>query len=342
MESPKFVRLSLAAAMTLDLAQGRFYRDAKLYCINLLVTYDDGCAANCSYCGLSKVRPGKYDKKSFIRVKWPVHDIETVSERIAEKAVSGDVKRVCISMVTRRRAVEDTITISKVIREKSDVPISFLIAPTVVKEEDFPVFKNAGADKIGIAIDAVTNELFIRHRGKGVNGPHKMDRYWECFDEALKYFGKGNVGSHFMVGLGETEKEEVKAIQKVRDLGGETHLFAFFPEELSKLENTARPSIPKYRRIQLARYLIDNDIINVKQIKFNEKDEITDFGIEIDEYVQSGKPFMTSGCVGTDGEVACNRPFANEKPTEEPRNFPFLPDENDISKIKEEIWQYTK
>ena len=169
-----------------------------------------------------------------------------------------------------------------------------------------------------------------------------MERYWECFDEALKYFGRGNVGSHFMVGLGETEKEEVEAIQKVRDLGGETHLFSFFPEELSQLEHAARPSIPTYRRIQLARYLIDNDIITIKQMKFNDKDQITDFGIEIEEYILSGKPFMTSGCVGIDGEVACNRPYANEKPTEEPRNFPFTPDENDIAKIKEEIWQYMK
>lgn len=342
MESPEFVRLSLAAAMTLDLAPGKFFRDARLYCINLLVTYDRGCAANCSYCGLSKVRPGKYEKKSFIRVKWPVHESSLVSDRIREKFLSGDVKRVCISMVTRRQAVEDTITISKDIHSKCDVPISFLISPTVVKESDFPRFKEAGADKIGIAIDAVTEELFDKHRGSGVGGPHKMSRYWECFDEALKYYGPGEVGSHFLVGLGETEKEEVEAIQKVRNLGGETHLFSFFPEPFSKLENAGRPSIPKYRRIQLARYLIDNDVITTDQIKFNEHGQIIDFGIDIEEYIELGKPFMTSGCVGTDGEVACNRPYANERPSEELRNFPFLPEPDDIEKIRQEIWQNLK
>ena len=43
MESPEFMRMSLAAAMTLGFKQGLFYRNAKLYCINLLLTYDEGC-----------------------------------------------------------------------------------------------------------------------------------------------------------------------------------------------------------------------------------------------------------------------------------------------------------
>ncbi len=340
-ESPDYVRMSLAAAMTLDLAPGRFYRDAKLYCINLLVTYKDGCIANCSYCGLSKLRPGKYEKKSFIRVKWPVFHMDLISDRISEKVKTGAVKRVCISMVTRRRSVEDTIIISKLIRSKSDVPISYLISPTVVQAGDFPKFKAAGADKIGIAIDAVTEDIFNEHRGLGVKGPHKWQRYWDCFDEALECFGKGNVGSHFMVGLGETEQEEVESIQRVRDLGGDTHLFAFFPESASKLEDFPRPTLPTYRRIQLARYLIDNDIIRIDKMEFNKEGQITNYGIEIEEYLLSGNPFMTSGCVGNDGEVACNRPFANEKPSEELRNFPFQPDSEDIEKIKQEIWQYT-
>ncbi|MHA2015753.1 MAG: radical SAM protein, partial [Candidatus Thorarchaeota archaeon] len=44
-ESPEYVRTSLAAAMTIGKVPGRFYRDAKLYCINILLTYDEGCHA---------------------------------------------------------------------------------------------------------------------------------------------------------------------------------------------------------------------------------------------------------------------------------------------------------
>ncbi len=37
-ESPSYVRTSLAAAMTMSQIPGKFYRDAKLYCINILLT----------------------------------------------------------------------------------------------------------------------------------------------------------------------------------------------------------------------------------------------------------------------------------------------------------------
>jgi len=337
--SPKYVRLSLAAGITLNLIDGRFYRNARLYCINLLLTYAKGCTANCSYCGLSKVRPGEYESKSFIRVTWPVFPTEVVVDKIKDK--EKEIKRVCISMITRRESVNDTIRISRMIRKVSDIPISLLISPTVVLERDFLEFKEAGADKIGIAIDAATPILFEKHRGKGVNGPHKWDRYWKTFEVAIKYFGEGNVGSHFIVGLGETEKEMVQAIQKVKDIGGETHLFSFYPEAYSLLQNHPRPSIPTYRRIQLARYLIDEGISRLEYMKFDDKERIVDFGIDVTQYVESGKPFMTSGCKGKDGEVACNRPYANERPSEEPRNFPFLPSKEDIEKIKTEIWDYT-
>jgi biotin synthase-related radical SAM superfamily protein len=76
--SPEHLQMSLAAAMTLGLKQGIFYRDARLYCLNLLLTYPDGCRANCSYCGLQKSRDGDFHEKSFIRVPWPTYDVKTI------------------------------------------------------------------------------------------------------------------------------------------------------------------------------------------------------------------------------------------------------------------------
>ncbi len=339
MESPEYVRLSLAAGITLDLVSGRFYRNARLYCVNLLLTYRRGCTANCSYCGLSKIRPGDYEGKSFIRVSWPVFPTELVLERLSDK--ESEVKRVCISMITRRESVRDAISITRMIRERTDIPVSLLISPTVVLERDFPKFLEAGADKIGIAIDAATPELFERHRGRGVGGPHKWERYWRCFETAVKYFGEGNVGSHFIVGLGETEKEMVYSIQKIKDMGGETHLFSFFPEANSLLEDHPRPPLPVYRRVQLARYIIDEGIGRAEDMEFDGEGRIIDFGVDIEPYVDSGLPFMTSGCKGRDGRVACNRPYANERPSDEPRNFPFPPEREDIERIRRELWEYT-
>lgn len=334
-ESPEYVRLSLAAAMTLRLASGRFYRDARLYCINLLLTYSQGCAANCSYCGLSRGRTGKYQDKSFIRVDWPVHSLSTVIERL-RNSYAKHVERVCISMITHKRAVEDTIAITRSLKEAVFLPISLLISPTITDDLDLVNFKEAGADMIGIAVDAATKELFESHRGNGVKGPHEWERYWAVLEETARVFGKDKFGAHLIVGMGETEKEMVEAIQRVRNLGGQTHLFSFYPEQGSRLANEPSCNVDQYRRIQLARHLIDHDLSLSEGMKFDSMNRIIDFGLNanrLDQIISSGSPFQTSGCPGRTMEGACNRPFGDGPPSDI-RSFPFRLQKEDAEKVR--------
>lgn len=339
-ESPEYLRTSLAAAMTLGFKNGWFYRNARLPCINLLLTYSSGCIGNCGYCGLQMRRPGNYKDKSFIRVEWPVYKLTDIIQKISEK--EDKIKRICLSMITNKRAIKDTSDITGTLRWNLDIPVSLLISPTILKKNDFYNFFNSGADKIGIAVDCATPQLFGKIRGKSVKGPHKWNRYWKCYKEALEIFGKGNVGVHLIAGLGETEKEMINTIQKVYDLGGETHLFSFFPEGESLLANHPMPPIGQYRRVQLARYLIDEGIKRYEDFNFDDSGKLTGFGMTMEslyDYIKIGKPFMTSGCVGKDGEIACNRPYADCLPGPEIRNYPFLPDGKDIKQIMTEIWQ---
>jgi biotin synthase len=330
--------MSLAAAMTLDFKKGLFYRNARLYCINLLLTYQDGCIGSCAYCGLSKQREGEYKDKSFIRVTWPTYELGEIINRIVER--QNRIKRICVSMITNERAKKDVIEVVQRIREELDIPISLLITPTIVNKADLQNFKQSGVDRIGIAIDTATPELFEKFRGKEVRGPHKWSKYWKCFEEGVSVFGKRMVGAHWIVGLGETEKEMVTAIQKTYDIGGVTHLFSFFPEHHSVLSSHPQPPISQYRRIQLARYLIDEGIARSEKFSFNEEDKIVHFGIEGERLlniIDSGVPFMTSGCPDAEGRVACNRPYANSLPGPNIRNFPFVPEPQDIVKIKKEL-----
>jgi len=338
MESPHYVRMSLAAAMTLGFEPGLFYRNARLHCINLLLTYREGCAARCSYCGLSNARPGESSAKSFIRVPWPAYPLDSIIERISERRKT--VKRICISMLTRRRSVGHTIKICELLRSSFDIPVSLLVSPTVIAPEDMAAFRSAGADKIGVAIDLVTPTLFDRYRGRGAGGPHEWDTYWRCFTHAAQLFGDGNAGVHFIVGMGETEKEMCEAIQRVRDMGGRTHLFSFFPEANSAMSGHPLPPMDQYRRIQLARFLIDNKVGRVENFETSLTGRIVGFGISggmLEEIIDSGKPFRTSGCAGYNGEVACNRPYANSRPGPEIRNFPFCPNKSDILRIRRQM-----
>jgi len=334
MESPEYLRMSLAAALTLGLKNGSFYRGARLYCINLLLTYKKGCYARCAYCGLSGKRRREYREKSFIRVPWPTYPLDLIIERMREREQS--IKRICISMITHVKAKEDTKYVCSVIHKSLSIPISLLISPTVLKKEDLYDFKHAGADMIGVAIDLATKELFDRFRGKGIGGPHRWERYWSCLKQSIEIFGEGNAGAHFIVGLEETEREMCKAIQRVKDMGGSTHLFSFYPEGGSLLEDHPPPPMEQYRMIQIARFLIDEGIAREEQFRYGDDGEILDFGIDpalLEDIVNSGRPFMTSGCKGRDGQVACNRPYANERPGDNIRNYPFPPTPSDIQRI---------
>lgn len=337
-ESPEYIRMSLAAAMTLGFKKGIFYRNAKLYCINLLLTYREGCSARCAYCGLSNKRRGTYDEKSFIRVEWPTCLTAEVIQRIAER--QQRVKRICISQVTNKRCIPDSLTLCRQLRSSFDIPITLLISPTIVTRQDLLDFKAAGADKIGVAIDLATPELFDKFRGSGVGGPHHWERYLACLEEAIDIFGVRNAGSHFVTGMGETEQQMVDAIQMVQDMGGWTHLFAFYPEPGSAMCDHPMPDIDHYRRIQLARYILDEKMSRAEQFGYDQDGRIVDFGLtrqRMDGVIDSGQPFRTSGCEGYDGQVACNRPFANSRPGPEIRNYPFDPDEDDIQLIRKQL-----
>ncbi len=336
-ESPEYLKMSMGAALTLGFKKGRFYRNAKLHCINLLQVYSGGCTASCAYCGLSGKRSKNNGEKSFIRVDWPTLFIEDIIEKM--KINKHKFSRICISMITRKLASRDVIFILEKITAALDTPISVLICPTITNGDDLVRFKEKVVDKIGVAIDAATRQLFEKYRGNGVGGPHQWETYWDIYKKSLEIFGYRNVGVHLIVGLGETEKEMAHTIQNACDLGGGTHLFSFYPEAGSQMEICQPPSIEQYRRIQLARYLIDEGISQFADFHFNNSGQIIDFGISISDLngiIRSGQPFMTSGCRGNDGKVACNRPYANFPPPNI-RNYPFALNDEDIEQIEKQL-----
>ena len=246
-------------------------------------------------------------------------------------------------MVTNMRAPEDVKSILKKIKSRLKIPLSVLMTPTILTLKDVEDFKLCGADKVGIALDAAKEEIFETYRGKSVNGPHKWGKYWETIDSSIKIFGERNVGIHLMVGLGETEKEMLETIQKIYDKGGVTHLFSFFSENKSPMEKICQPPMGKYLRIQLARYIIDEGIGTFSDFSFDSDERLVTFNIPtklLDEIIDSGYPFMTGGCRGEDGKVACTRPYGNCLPGPDMRNYPFRPDGDDVLRIRENLFEY--
>jgi len=345
-ESPKYVQTSLAGAMALGLERGKFYRDAYPGSLNLLLAYQEGCRANCSYCGLARER-SQYEDETFIRVKWPAYELELITDilkRQAEENAQRQFGRICVSMVTHPQAADDCLKVVNALRRAVDIPVSILTSPTLIAHTKlfFVEAKNAGADRVGVAVDAATPELFDQWRGKTVRGPHQWSKYWKTVDDAVEVFGRDKVSIHLIVGLGETEQEMVQTIITAAQHGAQAHLFSFCPEPGTAMAAVEPPSLGQYRRIQLAAYMINNKLVSGDGFKFNEEGQIISYGKSLAELLgrdfAGGKPFMTSGCPNTQGCVACNRPYGNERPGPVLRNYPFTPNCDDIALIRSQLW----
>lgn len=337
-ESPQVMRTSLAAAMTLGLEEGRFYRGARLGCINLLETYGDGCRSNCSYCGMARERAVQPEGRTFIRVPWPAYPLDLLVERCRE--VSPRVRRVCVGMVTHPRALADAIAVIERFQRDTDMLISALVTASLFRgPEDVAAVRRAGADRIAVAIDAATPELFEEHRGRASGSPHDWDHSWRVVEWCVESFGRGRAGVHLIVGLGETEEEMIGTIQRAHDTGAETHLFSFYPEGGSRLQELDPPPLGQYRRVQLARHIINGGFGRMEAMRFNSRGQVVDFGLDIAPFLRDGRAFMTSGCPDEAGEVACNRPFGNERPGGPLRNYPFPLSEADLADVGSELWE---
>jgi biotin synthase-related radical SAM superfamily protein len=130
-------------------------------------------------------------------------------------------------------------------------------------------------------------------------------------------------------------------VQKVRDLGGHSHMFAFFPERGSLMDHLPPAPRPQWRRIQLARYLIDYRNHCLERMRFDATGALMDFGLsqdEIDAVINAGTAFRTSGCPGKEADdiSACDRPYG-DSPPRDIASYPFKLNRSDIRKVRRQI-----
>ena len=346
MRSPEYVQMSTAAAITLGIMSGRMHRCACTRCLNLLLTYPEGCRANCAYCGLARHREAErdYADRNFIRVDWPAVPLETVIGIVARDGAASPFHRMCISMITHPRSDADAVAVLKQWTDRIDpsaIPVSILSNPTTMTREDVSRLRDLGADIFTVALDAATPGIFDRTRGKGVQSPHTWAKYWEILMDARDVFGPQKFGAHIIVGMGETEHDALALVQRLVDLGGHSHMFCFFPEKGSLMDHLPATPRDQWRRVQLARYLIDYRGVRVEHMDFDGAGRVVDFGIPgsaLDTIIGEGIAFRTSGCPGKfrDDVSACDRPYGDSPPSNV-ASYPFQPGGSDLRKIRRQL-----
>jgi biotin synthase-related radical SAM superfamily protein len=325
---PDKIRVSIGSAIVLELISGKL--DALPTTIYLLTYRAGKCFANCGFCPQARESKSRADMLS--RVTWPTFPTRHVLQKLKVIAEKKLIKRICIQALNYPAVFDDVLDLAKEIRSITSLPLSVSCQP--FDEEQVKKLVDVGVDRIGIPLDAATEDIFEKIKGSLAKGPYMWAKQQEALKTAVKIFGKGRVSTHLIVGLGETEEEMVRMIQWCVDNGVHPGLFSFTPVPGTALESGSQPSLSHYRRIQVAHYLIVNGRKRCESMTLGSNGCLTDFGVSKDELLQTirdGKPFLTSGCPG------CNRPYYNERPGGPLYNYPRMPLPEEIDEIEKQI-----
>jgi biotin synthase-related radical SAM superfamily protein len=327
-KAPKKIRVSIGSAIVLGLSDGKL--DAKPTTVYLLTYRRGKCTANCAFCPQSRTSNARADMLS--RVVWPVFETSKVIPRIAEAYDRKEMFRTCIQALNYPLVRKDLAALARIIRAFCEIPISVSCQPLTC--EDMKALAKSGVNRVSISLDAVTKELFDRVKGRLAGGTYSWDGHMKALKNAVAVFGRNNVSTHLIMGLGEDEDDFVRLVQKCVNMGVYPALFAFTPVSGTAMADHHAPSISSYRRIQLAQYLITHRLSLYRKMKFKHG-RLVDFGLpktEIANIVGTGEPFRTSGCPG------CNRPYYNERPSGDIYNFPQKPTAVELAKIEKVLW----
>jgi len=106
----------------------------------------------------------------------------------------------------------------------------------------FERMRNAGIDALGMHLESVTQEVRVRIMpGKA---QVSIERYFEAFAAAVAVFGRGQVSSYILAGLGDPKEAILKTCARLIALGVYPFVVPFVPISGTPMESHPPPSPP--------------------------------------------------------------------------------------------------
>jgi biotin synthase len=263
------------------------------------------CSSSCAFCPQSRA------KQRLSRVAWHPYHAEEVVGRLEGS------ERVCIQATSHEGVHRELASLLSML---PSLPISLSIPP-LEREKLAGLTK---ADRISVNLDCAAETLFAAIK-KGCS----WESTWHGLEEAVCLWGRYNVISHLIVGLGETEEEMARCMQVLFDRGILPSLFAFTPLANTPLEKRERPPLSTYRRMQLARFLIVGRLSRAESMEFSDGG-LVDFGIDVGRIRENPEVYVTAGC------PHCDRPYYTET-VRLPYNFPRPPSGDEMAIIQKQF-----
>lgn len=309
------IGVSYGSAVELGLIRGRLAtRPRTAY----LLLGDGACRGSCAFCPQSSGS----GRMRIARVSWPRFPRASV---LAAACASGSIERVCFQCQDDPGAMEELPYL--VGRVSGWKPVSVSMPPRGA--ELMRELKVAGAERLTIPLDCASQRLFREVKGRAMS---------DCLDalrDAVGIFGRGMVGTHLIVGLGESEEEVVAISKRLVSMGVRPSLFALTPVRGTRAEAKQPPPLATYRRLQLALHMIEELGAEGCSFSFDGSGRLTGYPVAreaCEEMVRGGTPFQTRGCPG------CNRPYFNERVSGPIFNFPHPVPREEIKRIEEELF----
>lgn len=324
------IRVSIGSAIKLGLLPGKL--DEEPTTLYTMTCIPNRCAANCAFCAQASSSKSSLNRLS--RVSWPIFPVDQLIKKL-EKV--NPFKRLCIQALNYQGVHNDLMKLVELFKNQN-LPISLSCQP--LTESSMKKFAEKGVDRLAISLDAASQTIFEKMKGKGVHGPYRWNQHFVNLANAVKVFGEGEVTTHLIVGLGETDKELLTSIDQLVKIGVIPSLFSFTPIPGTKLEKRTSPLTGRYRALQLICYLIQNQKVTVEDISWNDKNKLVD--INKDEIRWEKIVFAHPEMFQTQGCPDCNRPFYNERPLGPTYNYPRKPSSREVIEAIKDIKNYIK
>ncbi len=317
------VRLSIGSAMMLGLKRGNLPHPPTT--VYLMV--GGKCLNNCAFC--TQARESHSGSDMLSRVSWLEYELKEVLYSL-EYAEDKGAGRICLQCLNDPVHLSTITELISSIKEHTGISISLSIGP--VSQKRARELKATGVDRIGIALDGASEEIFDRIKGRSVGNPLTFEDTWKALETSVGEFGYGKVSTHVIVGMGERDTDIFETMKRARSMGVLVSLFSFTPMKGISFKGNS-PFIGRYRAIQLLRHSLfvkDSDVGPL----FDVDGKLTGLNVDDWEEDEIGQAFRTTGCPD------CNRPYYNERPKGDIYNFPYIPHKEEIEKGIDEMNQY--
>jgi len=124
------------------------------------------------------------------------------------------------------------------VKEAVDLPIQVQCEPP---DDDgwFGRLKDSGADSLGMHLEAVSER--VRRRIMPGKAQVSVARYFAAFEAAVPVFGRGQVSSYILAGLGDTSEEILDICERMVAIGVYPFVVPFVPISGTPLESQPAP-----------------------------------------------------------------------------------------------------